>query len=266
MNEELQNEVLDYDWDIDESEIPFAEDTEKEYVEEVDTPVENENNSKEEATSDTKEKNESDETVESETKSEEFDFEITYNGEKMKLSKEEAITLAQKGKDYDRVRKAYDFIKELADDEGKSIEDFMTTTSDNLKDYKIKQLAEEKGISEEVAKELYESRVLKRKSLASEKEQTEKNEIEAKKNAEFQDFLNTYPNIQPNEIPQDVWTKVQNGTPLKYAYMEYELSNLKTENTQLKTNAKNKEQEITTGTQATSKPKDEFEEAWDNAD
>lgn len=212
--------------------------------------------------------------VEEETQKEqpipEFDFEINYNGTKEKLNKEDAIQLAQKGKDYDRIRPVYDFVKELAEDEGKSIEDYIKVTTDNLKDYKIKQLAEEKGINEDVAKELYEatmqSKALKKKSLASEEELHKRDEAESKKDAEFQDFLKQYPDIKASEIPQKVWDEVaRNNIPLKYAYMQYEMEQIKNENSILKTNAKNKEQEITTGTQAESTPKDVYEDAWDNA-
>lgn len=140
---------------------------------ESDTPVEDEGLQEETEEKSVEEiKEEPVEEVKEETKEEakvtpipEFDFEITYNGSKEKLSKDEAIKLAQKGKDYDRVREAYDFVKELAEDEGKSIDDYINVTRDNLKDYKIKQLADEKNISEEVAKELYESRIATKNHL-----------------------------------------------------------------------------------------------------
>lgn len=45
-------------------------------------------------------------------------FEIKYNGEAKKLTKDELIAAAQKGLDYDRIRPEHDFIKELAEKSG----------------------------------------------------------------------------------------------------------------------------------------------------
>mgnify|MGYP003292641661 CR=1 FL=1 len=150
---------------------------------------------------------------------------------------------------------------------GKSVDEYVKSTNENLKDFRIKQLAEEKGVSEEIARELYESRVAKNKLLASEKEKAKESEDKEKLNADIKSFQAAHPEITDfNSIPKEVWNEVQKGTPLQYAYDRYELEQLKKENSILKTNAKNKEQEVTTGTQADSKAKDIYEEAWDEAD
>lgn len=261
--EENQNvEMLNDDWDIDVNDIPDeSEDIENETdeVEEVDTPVETETETE------TKEVENEEETKEVATP--EFELEIVHNGEAKKLTKEEATALSQKGLDYDRIRPIYDFVKELADEEGKSVDEYVKSTNENLKDFRIKQLAEEKGVSEEIARELYESRVAKNKLLASEKEKAKESEDKEKLNADIKSFQAAHPEITDfNSIPKEVWNEVQKGTPLQYAYDRYELEQLKKENSILKTNAKNKEQEVTTGTQADSKAKDIYDEAWDLAD
>lgn len=263
--EENQNvEMLNDDWDIDVNDIPeddsenIEEETE---VEEVDTPVETET----EVETNEEVKNEEEKTNEVATP--EFELEIVHNGETKKLTKEEATALSQKGLDYDRIRPIYDFVKELADEEGKSVDEYVKSTNENLKDFRIKQLAEEKGVSEEIARELYESRVAKNKLLASEKEKAKESEDKEKLNADIKSFQAAHPEITDfNSIPKEVWNEVQKGTPLQYAYDRYELEQLKKENSILKTNAKNKEQEVTTGTQANSKAKDIYDEAWDLAD
>lgn len=61
-----------------------------------------------------------------------------------------------------------------------------------------------------------------------------------------------------------MWDEYSKGTPLKFAYMAYENEQLKTNNKQLKTNATNRQQEVTVGSSnSTPKQKEEWETVWD---
>jgi hypothetical protein len=37
----------------------------------------------------------------------------------------------------------------------------------------------------------------------------------------FKQFLEAYPDVKADEIPREVWLKVNNGIPLLYAYENY---------------------------------------------
>lgn len=192
----------------------------------------------------------------------EFDFEIIYNGAKQKLTKEEAISLAQKGMDYDRIRSDHDFLKEFADKAGQSVEEYKASLIEKARDFGIQQLMEEENISEKVATELYDSRESAIKNLARENEQKQAEEKQAKITAELQRLKNFKPDIDVSKVSNEIWDKVANeGMSLIEAIMFDEVSTLRNENSILKTNAKNKEQEVTTGTASEQKVKDIYEQA-----
>lgn len=253
-DEEATTEIGD-DWgDVDLSDVLSSS-------EEVETDEPKEETKEEEP------KEEEEKEEEKEQPIPEFDFEITYNGTKQKLTKEEAISLAQKGMDYDRIRSDHDFLKEFADKAGQSVEEYKASLIEKARDFGIQQLMEEENISEKVATELYDSRESAIKNLARENEQKQAEEKQAKITAELQRLKNFKPDIDISKIPNEIWDKVHNeGMSLIEAIMLDEVSSLRTENSVLKTNAKNKEQEVTTGTASEQKVKDIYEQAWDDAD
>ena len=262
-------EITNVPFDEEPVDIENWDDVESEALEELnaeDTPIESE-----EVVEEIKEDNE--EPVEEvkeevvDTPVDDFALDIIYNGERKTLSKDEAIINAQKGMNYDKLLDKYEndrarkFVQELAEREGKTVDEYIDLTNENIKDFNIKQLAEEEGISIEVARELYEVRN-SQKTLAREKEIQEAKE--ANKQKDFNDFLTAYPNVLPEEIPASVWDEYSKGTPLKYAYMSYENEQLKTNNKQLKTNATNRQQEVTVGSSNTvPKQKEAWETIWD---
>lgn len=64
----------------------------------------------------------------------------------------------------------------------------------------------------------------------------EKQELEAKRNADFKNFLEVFPDIKPDTIPVDVWAINAKGIPLRYAYAEYALKQQKVEAEKVKAN------------------------------
>jgi hypothetical protein len=67
-------------------------------------------------------------------------------------------------------------------------------------------------------------------------------EIQSKRereNAEFKDFANSYPEVKPTDIPKEVWEQQAKGIPLKYAYADYALRQMKAEEAKAKANKAN---------------------------
>ncbi|WP_416731366.1 hypothetical protein [Fictibacillus sp. JL2B1089] len=65
------------------------------------------------------------------------------------------------------------------------------------------------------------------------REQRAKQEEEAKFGSEIEGFLAKHPDIQPNEIPQEVWAiREQEGLPLLHAYRSYMFDNVRQQSEQ----------------------------------
>ncbi len=64
---------------------------------------------------------------------------------------------------------------------------------------------------------------------------------EQAKQAQFLEFTQAYPNVKPEEIPQDVWQEFNKGTPLKIAYAIAENAKLKAELESFKQGSKTNE-------------------------
>lgn len=133
-------------------------------VEIGDKPIEDENEPLGENLEEKQDSVVNNEEVVEETPSNTDEFEIVYNGEKMKVNKEQAIPLIQKGMNYDKLNDKYEndkaraFIKKLAEREGKSVDEYINLTDATIQKNDILEIAEEEGISEELAKEIYNSR------------------------------------------------------------------------------------------------------------
>ena len=114
-----------------------------------------------------------DEPVKEQTSSEKG-FILKYLGETMTVDKDKAVELAQKGMDYDRIRRRYDTLKTTA--------------------YK------ERGDSKAV-----------------------------KRAMDIDEFMEDYPEIKPESIPNEVWQAVKHGRTLSEAYTKWENTRIKTE-------------------------------------
>ena len=99
-------------------------------------------------------------------------FELHYMGEKKTVGRDEAIALAQKGMDYDRIRTRYERLKTMSDAPG----------------------ADPDAV---------------------------------RRSADIDAFLDDFPNVDPKEIPAEVWQQVQAGRPLSAAYGSWETRRLR---------------------------------------
>lgn len=280
--------AMEDDWDdIDLSDVVDT-DTEETEAEQEETPAETETEPSE-ADQQTEEKGEEqqEETPAAEGPAEQT-FDLKFLGEIKTVSKDEVITLAQKGLNYDKILGERDvakqevsklqeyeaFLKELAGHGGMSIEDLMDST-------RAEVLAKKEGLDNSVALQ----RVKldrERKAFEAEKSQKEaekraKEDVEKAQNQDLLRFIQEYPGVQPQDIPKEVWDKVhKSGISLVSAYSEFENKKLRQEvqewKSKFETAEQNyKNQQRSTGSQATagagsSKKRDPIDDDWYSGD
>lgn len=174
---------------------------------------------------------------------EQIRFKVKYNHEEQELGYDDAIPLIQKGMNYDKAQERIQqlesdprlsFIEELANEQGMDVNEYLEAVKSAREDAELRKLVES-NIPEEYAKEMLENR----KFRDQQKEEQQKKAEEEKKNAEFNDFFQTFKDANDrdfdpskDQIPQEVWDAHAQGTPLKFAYMQHHNNELRS---QLKT-------------------------------
>ena len=208
------------------------------------------------------------ENVETEPKEEELDFtpfldklskDIKYMDEDIKIgSVDEIKTLAQKGLNHDRLQEKLNSLENS--DELQYIREqakkFGLTTTEYIKEVKefekIQQEEQDKkeyqelidnGVSEDLAKKVIENNKIAREwqqDKAKRKEEDEKKAEQLKKDAEYDEFLKLYPNVDVKSIPKEVLVASEK-IGLTTAYTKYHNEQLTKEIAQLKQNKQNEE-------------------------
>lgn len=197
-------------------------------------------------------------------------FELKHLGEVRKVNKDEIITLAQKGLDYDRIREKLaanternESIEALAKEMGVTTDDFIESAW--LSFYQSKGLdadtAREKAAIAKEKREIAREKAAKaeaEKQLQS--EEAAKQAEEARKQKEFTSFIAKRPDVKAEDIPPAVWADFKSGMPLLAAYALYENAKLKTELEAAKKNAANAAK--STGSKATAGNKTGGNDLW----
>jgi hypothetical protein len=210
-------------------------------------------------------------------------FELKHLGETKTVNRDEVITLAQKGLNYDHIRSERDaarqeverlteletFLKELAGP-GRSIDDLIDSTRASV-------MAEREGIDQNIALQRVK---LDRDRAAFEAEKRKgdaaaqaQKDAEKKQQDSFLRFAKEYPDLDPKEIPQEVWMDFHNGKgDLLDLYTRHEnktlRQQLKTMQEKQETEAKNQKNKArSTGSQQSdggSQKKDLIDLYWDD--
>lgn len=176
-----------------------------------------------------KEEQEGEETKE-DTKPEEPEEFLTvkYNKAERKLTKDEAIELAQKGLNYDKVfgetERLRSAVKPFADQAGMTIPqylDHLAKTAGETAEATVEQQvrADYPYIAEEAVKELVQAR------LKDQQAKTETAQQDAEK-AKWAEAMATYPDLQADNIPQDVLAAVNAGKDPLTAMHEHRIAAL----------------------------------------
>ena len=158
-------------------------------------------------------------------------FKVKYNHEERELSRDEMIQYAQKGMNYDKVYEKVtslendprlSFVESQAQRYGMNVNDYIQAVNAQAEQERINELIEQ-NIPESIAKEILENRKF-REQYENERKQYQ---AEAQKKQQYDDFLQSYPDVNPSEIPESVWASFDKGVPLTYAYAMHENSILR---------------------------------------
>lgn len=165
-------------------------------------------------------------------------FTLKVNKEERQVNRDEVISLAQKGADYDRVKEqltqsraalqeaqasaaghqaAYDAVKELAEASGVD----MPTMIDNLK----RSLLKSQGLSDDAITERLERQKLETENAALKKAQEEtkaaQETAQARAQRELADFRKKYPDVElTKDLVQSLTPDVQAGMSFTEAYQK----------------------------------------------
>lgn len=207
--------------------------------------------------------------------------ELKHLGNIVRVKPDELQALAQMGLDYQRIREDRDnaraevsrlkelesFLQELAAPNNMSVEDLIDNT-------RAQVIADRDGIDKKVALDRVrldrEKKAFEAQKGNADKLDQEKKQEEVKRQNNFLRFSQEYPDVNPTDIPKEVWDSFAKGEDLVSAYARYEAKTLRAEVASMKEkletaekNAENKKR--STGSQTTagnSSEMDEFDRAW----
>ena len=215
---------------------------------------------------------------------EELSKKVKYNKESVQIdSIDDVVNNYQKGLNYDKLQeklnnlensKAMSYITNKAQELGMSVDEYMDQV-ENYEKEQQKQREQEKledmianGVPEDVAKEVIATSQL-RKELQAEKNKLEKEKQEKQdkesKDKEYADFIKEFPDVNPEDIPKDVFKDAENSS-LREAYMKYQLEEQKKQIEILKKQNENKSSSVGSTTEfggKDNKPSDLFLAGFD---
>lgn len=180
-------------------------------------------------------------------------FTVKYNGEERTLSRDEAITYAQKGMNYDHVYEemkrlredpAIAIIDELAEQSGLSREAYIEQIRENRKAQEMRRLVAQ-GIPEQYAKELMEAR---RSTLELQRQIEELRGFQEEQQRTQQmrsmwaGFFQAHPDVESYDaLPDPVKQQIAAGADPDAAYMAWENQQLKAQLNAMKQTNRNRE-------------------------
>lgn len=210
-------------------------------------------------------------------------FTIKNRDEQRQVTREELVSMAQKGWDYDKVREERDQLRQYRSETDPAMELIRRyaqrsnmSVSDYL-DYCRKQELIATGMSEKDAaqkvsfdKERAEldrqrAELDARDQQANDARRMAQEQAKARQK-DIESFYKAYPKVDPKSIPQEVWDAVKSGDTLTNAYTRYENQRLQAEIAALKQNNKNKSQSPGSLGGNVDKEMDEIDRIWAEED
>ncbi|MBQ9709485.1 MAG: hypothetical protein IJV67_02565 [Clostridia bacterium] len=178
-------------------------------------------------------------------------LDVVYNGESKSLTKDEAVSLAQKGMNYDYLKNRYDELsnarlltaaRRSAEAAGVSEEEFAQRLEAQLEERDIKRIEKERNVDKDTAKSIYDAE--RRSSdlegeVAALREFKRKAELKDAMRQEWAEFAKNHPGINTlDDLPKEVIDAVKAGSDLENAYMAYDYKQVKKQIEEAKTAAK----------------------------
>lgn len=177
-------------------------------------------------------------------------LEVVYNKEKKGLSKEEALTFAQKGMNYDKMVERFNSLnaplEELARMNNMNVNDFLNHLGQTQMQFEVSttfnKLKEQYPNSdEELLKKLAENEVNRRINVQAQQMETQKHEQEdAQRQKALHDvelFKKEFPDVDYSNLPSQVYEDIKSGHTLLSAYYKYQNSQNSEHIKQLEANA-----------------------------
>jgi hypothetical protein len=221
------------------------------------------------------------ETEPTEPTQEEVDafLKIKYNKEEIPLDQERAKELAQMGMNYPKLQEKLQalesdprltFVEELAQRQGMNVDEFIGAFREQQEQQQLNELIQQ-NIPEEYAREMLENRKFRQEFQTKQQESQQQEQQQA----DFKEFLSYYKDangkeFDPNKeaIPNEVLEAYQNGTPLKFAYMQHHNAQLQNQLKILKQNQVNTQRapvgSVTAHGSTETASKDPFEMGFDS--
>ena len=185
---------------------------------------------------------------------------VKYNGETKELTVEEAVTLAQKGLDYDKVRgerdelrngRAHRILSEYARENNQSVEQYLQFLEDTQEAKVLKRemdtLAKKHpDAPDDVLREMAELKIEARKKETAAEAEAKKNREEAERQKPWADLLREYPEIKKAEdLPEDVVADIRSGLSPVDAMRRHQIKEKDKEIAELKAKLEAKEKNQT---------------------
>lgn len=287
--ESIENEFEDWS-DIDTSNLTdesdeneTEEDTEADEAE-ADQP---ETREAEEKAEETPEEKTEDRQAE-EQKEPDQTFELKHLDETRTVNREEVIQLAQKGLDYDRIRGKLDelrglekqasenelyaeFVKELADGAGISVEQMIDSTRARILVDKAGKQGQTLDMKDALA-QAKQTREAKNQLDQQSRELREQRNKQERFREEANRFRMLYPDVKAEEIPPEVWADYDRGGNLADAWNKNQMQQLRTENETLrreldglKQEKKNEQRSTGSRKSAGASQRSKVDDAWEEA-
>ena len=162
---------------------------------------------------------------------------IKYNGKEQDITLEQAVELAQKGMNYDKVlnernglrvdARASELIRRLADESGMDIEKYVAFVEDQQKTMLLQREIEainEKypDMPQEAVRELAKSRAAEKERKNAETAAARKKEQDEAARKPWMDFLREFPEYK-DELPNDVVAYIEKGSSPVEAMLRFKL-------------------------------------------
>ncbi|WP_026676770.1 hypothetical protein [Fictibacillus gelatini] len=154
-------------------------------------------------------------------------FEVKYNKEPVKVPYEQAPEYIQKGLNYEKVQqRATEYeqhLNRLAQLSGYQTHDELIQAIEEAEQQRQMEEYQQAGIDPNMLNKFLENHP----DIQFARELKAKQEEEAKFNSEMESFFEAHPEVQPKDIPAEVWAiREREGLPLIHAYRSYMYDNV----------------------------------------
>lgn len=170
-------------------------------------------------------------------------FELNWQGQTRKHTRDEMIALAQKGMDRDQILQQRDAAQEyrtqhegIINDLGRVAKQFgleptalLATMEANL----LRQQGKSQTEAEAIIRASKSERQLQGYQSREQEAQRQQQEAQQRQQRDMREFIQRYPNLDYKTIPATVWQDVRKGETLVSAYGRYEMQQLRAENQRL---------------------------------